>query len=247
MGAAVLVLIPGLMCDQRIWAAQCDALSQWGIEFRIVEHGALDSLADMAGRVLALEPGPLAVVGHSMGGRVALEIARLAGARLRGMALLDTGFRPVAPGEAGRREVEGRMRLLEQANTEGVRAMAASWVQGMVHPDRLHDRALIDTILDMFERRSVVQFAAQIKALIERPDASAVLPTIRCPTLLLCGEQDQWSNPAQHLEMTQRIPGSHYTCVPHCGHMTPLEQPAALNAALRSWLERLDAFSPSTR
>jgi pimeloyl-ACP methyl ester carboxylesterase len=71
-----------------------------------------------------------------------------------------------------------------------------------------------------------------------------VLPTISCPTLLLCGEQDQWSNPAQHYEMAQRIPGSHFTCVPHCGHMTPIEQPAALNAALRSWLERVAAFSP---
>ncbi|HEY2419635.1 MAG TPA: alpha/beta fold hydrolase, partial [Steroidobacteraceae bacterium] len=147
--------------------------------------------------------------------------------------------------EAGEREVAGRMRLLDQARTQGIRAMAATWVQGMVHPDRLEERSLIEPILDMFERHSLVQFAAQITALIERPDASAVLPAIRCPTLLLCGEQDQWSNPTQHAEMAQRITGSHFTCVPHCGHMAPLEQPAAINAALRSWLERTDAFSPS--
>jgi pimeloyl-ACP methyl ester carboxylesterase len=244
MTPPVLILIPGLMCDQGIWQAQCEALRQWNVGFRIVEHGTVDSLAGMATRILALEPGPLTVVGHSMGGRVALEMARLAGARLRGLALLDTGFRPLAPGEIGAREVEGRMRLLEQAGSVGIRAMAATWVQGMVHPDRLRDRALIETILEMFERRSLAQFAAQIKALIERPDASDVLPTISCPTLLLCGEQDQWSNPAQHYEMAQRIPGSHFTCVPHCGHMTPIEQPAALNAALRSWLERVAAFSP---
>ena len=244
MSPPVLVLIPGLMCDQRIWAAQCEALSQWDIGFRIVDHGTVDSLAGMATRILALEPGPLTVMGHSMGGRVALEIARLAGARLRGLALLDTGFRPLAAGEAGEREVAGRTRLLEQATSEGIRAMAASWVRGMVHPDRLRDRALIETILDMFERRSLAQFAAQITALIERPDASTVLPAIRCPTLLLCGEQDQWSNPAQHDEMAQLIAGSYFTCVPHCGHMSPLEQPAAINAALRTWLERVDAFSP---
>jgi pimeloyl-ACP methyl ester carboxylesterase len=246
VSAPVLVLIPGLMCDQAVWAAQCEALDQWGIEFRIADHGELDSLAAMAAKVLASQPGPLAVVGHSMGGRVALEIARLDAARLRGMVLLDTGFRQVDDGAAGRREIEGRMRLLEQANSEGVRAMAASWVQGMVHPERLQDRDLIESILDMFERRTPAHFAAQIKALIERPDATAVLPTISCPTLLLCGEQDAWAKPAQHVEMSQRIAGSRYTCVPHCGHMTPMEQPAALNAALRSWLERLDAFSSST-
>jgi pimeloyl-ACP methyl ester carboxylesterase len=245
MSPPVLVLIPGLMCDQEIWAAQCEALSQWNVGFRIVDHGTVDSLADMAARILALEPGPLTVAGHSMGGRVALEIARVAGARLRGLALLDTGFRPLAAGEAGERELAGRMRLLEQARAQGIRAMAASWVQDMVHPNRLQDRTLIEPILDMFERHSLAQFAAQIKALIERPDASTVLPAIRCPTLLLCGEQDQWSNPAQHDEMAQRIAGSHFTCVPHCGHMAPLEQPAAINAALHSWLERVDAFSPS--
>lgn len=228
-----------------MWAAQSEALSQWGVDHRIVEHGTVDSLADMASRILALEHGPLTVAGHSMGGRVALELARQAGPRLRGLALLDTGFRPLAAGQRGEREVAGRTRLLEQAQTEGIRAMAATWVQDMVHPDRLQDSALIEIILDMFERRSLAQFAAQIKALIERPDASTVLPTIHCPTLLLCGEQDQWSNPAQHQEMSQRIAGSHFTCVPHCGHMAPLEQPAAINAALRLWLERVAALSPS--
>jgi pimeloyl-ACP methyl ester carboxylesterase len=247
MSSPVLILIPGLMCDQGIWEAQCEALRQWGVSFRIVGHCTLDSLTEMAKRILALEPGPLTVVGHSMGGRVALEMARLAGPRLHGLALLDTGFRPLAAGEIGAREVKGRMRLLEQAGSVGIRAMAATWVQGMVHPDRLQDRALIETILDMFERHSLAQFSAQIKALIQRPDASDVLPAIGCPTLLLCGEQDQWSNPAQHYEMAQSIPGSHFTCVPHCGHMTPLEQPAALNAALRSWLGRVDAFSLSAR
>jgi pimeloyl-ACP methyl ester carboxylesterase len=242
-----LILIPGLMCDQRVWAAQAEVLRALGIEFTVAEPGVADSLADMARAVLAANPGPLALVGHSMGGRVALEIARLAGARLRGLALLDTGFRPLATGQGGERELATRMRLLEQARAEGIRAMAASWVQGMVHPDRLQDRSLIDAILDMFERGSVTQFAAQIRALIQRPDASDVLARISCPTLLLCGEQDQWSTPAQHREMAQLIAGSRYTGVPECGHMSPMERPAAVSAALLSWLELIDVFRPSVR
>jgi pimeloyl-ACP methyl ester carboxylesterase len=247
MSRPKLVLIPGLMCDQRVWAAQCQALADRGIEFSVADHAQADSLADMARAVLAANPGPLAVVGHSMGGRVALEIARLDAARLCGAALLDTGFRALALTQAGVRERAARLRLLEQARREGLRAMAASWVQDMVHPDRLRDEALIGAILDMFERRSVEQFAAQVRALLQRPDATDVLPQIACPTLLLCGEQDQWAPPAQHREMVQLIPGSRYCGLPQCGHMAPMEQPAAVNAALLSWLESLDGFRPSAR
>jgi pimeloyl-ACP methyl ester carboxylesterase len=99
----------------------------------------------------------------------------------------------------------------------------------------------------MFERRGVEQFAAQVHALLQRPDAANVLAGIACPTLLLCGEQDQWAPPAQHREMAQLIPGSRYSGVPHCGHMAPMEQPAAVNTALLSWLEALDGFRSSAR
>jgi pimeloyl-ACP methyl ester carboxylesterase len=242
MSRPTLVLIPGLMCDQGIWSPQIDALRALGIDCRVAQHGLADSLIEMARAVLAAVPGSLAVAGHSMGGRVALEVARLAGPRLHGAALLDTGYAPLTPGEAGERETQGRMRLLEQARAEGIRAMALSWVQGMVHPSRLKDRALIESIVAMFERRSVPEFAAQIRALLQRPDATSVLPRIACPTLLLCGEQDGWSPPAQHRAMAQLIPGSEFVSVPDSGHMSPLEQPAAVNAALHAWLERVDGF-----
>jgi len=238
MTDAVLVLLPGLMCDGALWAEQTTALRARGLEVRVADHGLADSLAEMARAVLAATPGALAVAGHSMGGRVALEIARQAGARLRALALLDTGYRPLAAGTDGEREIAGRMRLLEQARREGLRAMARTWVQGMVHPERLQDRVLIDAILDMFERASVEKFAAQIQALIHRPDAAAVLPGIRCPTLLLCGEQDVWSPPAQHRELAQLVAGSVLSYLPRCAHMAPMEQPAAVSAALTAWLER---------
>jgi len=244
MRRPALVLIPGLMCDQAVWAGQTDALRALGFDCHIARHGRADSLGEMARAVLASVPGPIAVAGHSMGGRVALEIARLAGERLRGAALLDTGYKELPAGEAGERERAGRMRLLEQARTEGIRAMTLSWLQGMVHPSRLHDAALIDSIIAMFERRSVEEFAVQIRALLTRPDATAVLARIGGPTLLLCGEQDLWSPPAQHREMEQQIAGSWFISVAESGHMSPMEQPAAVTAALRGWLERVAALSP---
>jgi pimeloyl-ACP methyl ester carboxylesterase len=239
-----LVLLPGLMCDQGVWVLLRQALHERSIEFHTAEYGLADSLTDMARAVLLGSPGPLIVIGHSMGGRVAWEIARQAGERLRGAALLDTGYRALDSGEAGEREMAGRLRLLEQAEAQGVRAMALSWVQGMVHPDRLAERALIDPILDMFERHSVAQFAAQIRALLRRADATPVLRDMKCPTLLLCGEQDQWATPAQHREMAALIAGSLLTLIPRCGHMSSLEQPEAVNAALLGWLERIGPFSP---
>lgn len=238
-----VVLIPGLMCDEGVWLAQLATLRQRGIECSVAAHGLADCLADMAAAVLAAQPGPFAVAGHSMGGRVAMEIARQAGDRLRGVALLDTGFRPLASGEAGERERQGRFKLLEQARREGIRAMAMVWVRNMVHPSRLADSALIEAIVDMFERRSVAEFAAQIQALLRRPDTTALLPQIECPMLLLCGEQDQWSPPAQHREMQQLLRGGELIVVPDSGHMSPMEQPAPVSAALLAFFERLGAGS----
>ncbi len=237
MSAPALVLIPGLMCDQGVWVAQSQVLRARGIAVSVASHGMSDSLAAMASAILAAHPGPLLAVGHSMGGRVALEIARQAGARLRGAALLDTGYRQRSADDAGERERQGRLRLLEQARAEGIRPMALTWLRGMVHPSRLEDAALIEAIVRMFERRSVSEFAAQIQALLQRPDASDLLPQIACPTLLLCGEQDQWSPPAQHREMQQLIAGSRLVIVPEAGHMSPMEQPQAVNAALLAWLD----------
>jgi pimeloyl-ACP methyl ester carboxylesterase len=232
-----LVLIPGLMCDQSVWVAQSEALAARGFEVSVASHGMSDSLVSMASAILAAHTGTLLLVGHSMGGRVALEIARQAGARLQGVALLDTGFRARSPDEAGERERQGRLKLLEQARSEGIRAMALVWLRGMLHPSRLVDAQLIEAIVSMFERRSVPEFGAQIQALLQRPDASGLLPQIACPTLLLCGEQDLWSPPQQHREMQQLIPGSRLVVVPRCGHMSPMEQPQAVNAALLEWLD----------
>ena len=240
MSTITLVLIPGLMCDQAAWAEQSAALAALVPRLVVADHGRADSLADMARALLAAHAGPLALAGHSMGGRVALEIARMAGDRLRwNGALLDDRLPRQLESVAGRCALDrgAYAAVLEQARREGVRAMAASWVRDMVHPARLGDRLLIEAILDMFERRDAEHFAAQIKALIERPDATAVLAQVRCPTLLLCGEQDRWSAPAQHRDMHTLIAGSSLTIVPDCGHMSLMERPQAVNAALADWLQ----------
>jgi pimeloyl-ACP methyl ester carboxylesterase len=142
----------------------------------------------------------------------------------------------LAEGETGERERAGRLRLLQLARTAGMRAMAHDWARGMVHPDRLSDAALMETIYDMLARATPDVFAAQIAALLQRPDRSALLASITVPTLVLCGREDSWSTLDRHRDMAARISGSTLVDVPHCGHMCTLEQPEAVSRALLAWL-----------
>ncbi len=233
-----LVLLPGLSCDDAVWAHARDACAPRA-DVHIATYGTLDSLPAMARHVLDSIGGDLAVAGHSMGGRVALEMFRLAPDRIRGIALLDTGTQPLAAGEAGEREVAGRHELVDIARRDGMAAMAQRWVQGMVWKPRLSDKLLVDGIVAMFARGSAEIFAAQIRALIARPDASGLLPRITCPALVLCGEDDSWAPAARHREMAQRIPGAILTLVPECGHMCTLERPEAVTQALLDWWGRI--------
>lgn len=232
-----LVLLPGLMCDAAAWAAQVEALS--ATHDCIVPHyGRLDSLAGMAAQVLReAPPGPLAVAGHSMGGRIAFEMWAQAPQRIERLALLDTSYHPLPEGEDGERERAGRYALLEIARSQGLRPMAREWARGMVHASHL-GTPLFEAVLDMFERSSVAAFAAQIEALLARRDATALLATITVPTLMLCGQDDAWSPPSRHMYMHEHIAGSTLAVIERCGHMSTMESPAAVNAALRDWLAR---------
>jgi pimeloyl-ACP methyl ester carboxylesterase len=230
-----LVLVPGLVCDDDVWAAQAAAFRDERPVI-VIDHDALDSIVAMARAVLEQAPQRFAIAGHSMGGRVALEAIRLAPLRVTRIALLDTGYEPLAAGAAGAQEIAKRHALLEIAQTQGMRAMAIEWARGMAHPDRLEDAALMDRIHDMLARKTPAIFAAQIRALLGRPDAADVLEGIRCPALVLCGREDSWSPWARHVEIAARIANSVLVGVDHCGHMSPMEQPDAVTAALRDWL-----------
>jgi pimeloyl-ACP methyl ester carboxylesterase len=239
--ALEIVLVPGLLCDATVWESQGRALARFG-RVRVAEHGSIDSLAGMAEKILGEVSGRFAIAGHSMGGRVALEVYRAAPERVVGIALMDTGHWALPAGEEGKREADGRAKLLAKARTEGMRAMAWEWVQGMVHPSRLSDATLIETILDMFEQKTPEIYAAQIRALLGRPDASSVLSSIRCPALVLCGDEDWWAPSQRHREMAAAIAGSSFAEVARCGHMSTMECPREVNAAMRSWLRQVVDF-----
>lgn len=235
MSTTALMLLPGLMCDHAVWAPQIEALAA-DVAVVVPAWGLRDSLIDMAQQVLDDAPTErFAVAGHSMGGRVALEVVRRAPERVTHLALLNTGYLPLAPGAAGEQERAGRLALLQVARTQGMRAMARAWARGMVHP-RCLETPLFESVLDMLARSSPEQMAAQQHALLNRPDATPVLAEVRVPTLVLTGEDDAWSGPVQHRAIHEAIAGSTLSIVPGAAHMSTWEQPALVSQALSNWL-----------
>ena len=236
-----VILVPGLLCDEWLWHFQVEALADIA-EVLVANHAEVDSLGALAEAIIQEAPARFAIAGHSMGGRVALEVARRVPERLIGFSILDTGYEALAPGEAGEREAAGRRSMLALARRSGMRAMARNWLQGMVYPPRLTDADLIEPIVEMFARRTPDLYAMQIQALLARPDAKTVFARIRCPSLVLCGSDDTWAPPSRHELMANMLRHSARTfgVIPNCGHMSPLERPRAVNDAFRSWIESME-------
>jgi pimeloyl-ACP methyl ester carboxylesterase len=231
-----LVLLPGLLCDQAVWQGQIDALSDVA-DCTSMDWGQLDSILGMAERVLRLAPDRFSLAGHSMGGRVAFQVVRLAPQRVARLALFNTGADARPDGEAGETEERKRRALLQLAREQGMRAMALHWLPPMMKPGRMSDAVLVEAIVSMIARKTPEIYEAQMLALLGRPDAKPLLPGIGCPTLLLTGREDGWSPAARHEEMAAAIPNSRVVIVPDAGHMAPMEQPAAVAAAMREWLK----------
>jgi pimeloyl-ACP methyl ester carboxylesterase len=231
-----LLLLPGLLCDGAAWLPVVPHL-QGVIDCRGADYGDASSLPEMARRVLADAPAQFAVAGHSMGARVALEVYRMAPRRVTRLALLDTGYQALPAGAAGEQERARRMALVTLARAEGMRAMGREWMRPMVHPARLGDAPLVESILAMVERRTPDQFAGQIRALLERTDLAELLRSVRVPTLVACGREDAWSPVAQHEAIATLVPGSRLAIFDDCGHMAPMERPEAVAQALIGWLD----------
>ncbi len=155
----------------------------------------------MAASAIATIDAPFHVVGHSMGGRVAFEIVDMAPEQVASLVVLDTGVHPVAEGEPAKRQA-----LIDRARANGVSTLAQTWLPPMVHPDRHADHSIMDPMAAMVSSYTIDDYVGQVTALLGRRDLRALLPTITCPTLVVCGQQDAWSTVEQHEALAERIP-----------------------------------------
>ena len=232
MTDATLVLIPGLVCDAASWSTIPEAFEK-RMPVTITEITGPETIPAMAAHVLASTPGRLLVAGHSLGGRVALEMWRLAPERMAGIALLDTGAGP-----ARQEETAARMRRVAIAHEHGMAALAADWLPPFVHPSRHADKPLMDMLTAMVMRRTPEIHERQIRALLTRPDATGLLPLITVPALVLTGRQDDWAPPSAHQAMADAIPGADLAIIEECGHFTIAERPDEVIRALEDWVAK---------
>jgi len=223
-------LLCGLLCDETIWADIPSRLASVA-NARVMSFAGFTSITGMADQVLAAAPPRFAVAGHSMGGRVALEVWRQAPERVTALALLNTGVHP--PRES---EFESRGLLVRLARRHGMAALADEWLPPMMgaSPDRAAQ--VMPALKAMVQRSTVETFAGQINALLQRPDARSVLPSITVPTLLLSGTNDTWSSLSQHADMQRSVSRSTLVEIAGAGHMSPIERPDSVARALKGWL-----------
>jgi pimeloyl-ACP methyl ester carboxylesterase len=228
-----LVLLPGLLCDERLWLEQVEGLR----DLAAVHVGDLtqgETMTEFAAAVLRLAPpGPFALAGLSMGGYTSLEIVRQAPERILGLALLDTTARPETP------ETSASRRALMARAADDLAGVVAELLPKFVHPARLADQALTAAVTAMAQRIGAAAFVRQERAIMSRIDSRPSLGAIACPTLVLCGREDVLTPPAAHEEMAAAIPGAALHVVPECGHLSTMERPVAVTRAMRHWLERI--------
>jgi pimeloyl-ACP methyl ester carboxylesterase len=225
-----MALLSGLLCDEAFWTDIPERLSSVA-ETQVVSFRGFSSIPAMAQHVLDIAPEHFAVAGHSMGGRVALEIMRAAPGRVTGLALLNTGVHAVRDGEP-----QSRGHLLRVAFEHGMTALAAEWLPPMMGSDAARAAQLMPRLSAMIQRFTAEAYAGQVSAMLNRPEVLSVLPTISVPTLLLSGSDDTWSPISQQQSIRRRIPHATLFEILGAGHMAPLERPDSVAIALREWL-----------
>lgn len=226
-----IVFLSGLLCNETVWEDVSKELEDI-YDISIISFQGCDSIEMMAKKVLDLAPESFILIGHSMGGRVALEVFNQASNRVKGLGLFNTGVH--AKSES---EIIGRQKLLDLAKNEGISSVLKQWLFPMMGKASLENSMLMGRLEQMVNSYSVEEFSNQIHALLNRPDAQCILSLINVPTLLLSGTEDKWSPISQHEEMQEFIKDSTLVIIENASHMAPVEQPKLVANVIKDWLE----------
>ena len=225
-----LVLVPGLTCTARLYGPQVAALWPFG-PVTVADHRRDGEIGAVARRILASAPPRFALAGLSYGGYIAFEIVRQAADRVIKLALLDTSARADTP-----EQTVGRNTQIAMAEGGRYGEIADLSIPRYLNAKHQRDERLTALVRDMVAQTGPEAFVLQLKAIMSRPDSRPLLGSIRCPTLVLVGDGDAATPPELNKEIADGIAGAKLSVVPDSGHLSTLEQPEAVNAALSAWL-----------
>ena len=227
-----LLLVPGLLCNQILWAHQMRYLADIA-EVTVVDTLQDDTLEGMVHRALSTAPDHFALGGLSMGGYAALEFMRQAPDRIDRLAFLDTSARPDTPERTAlRRDL---LALAEQGKFNGI---SPRLLPTFLHPDRMGDDELTNAVMDMAATVGKDAFIRQQKAIMARSDSLPLLSRIDIPTIVICGRQDLATPLDMSEEIVAGITGARLCVIEECGHLSSMERPFAVTALMRDWILR---------
>lgn len=227
-----IVLVPGLLSSPRLYAEQIPELWRLG-PVTVAMHTLDDSMAAMARRILESAPARFALAGLSMGGYICFELLRQAPERVAKLILLDTSAHPDTPEQSGQRRSQ-----IELARGGGLVEVTDTLFPRLVHARRWGDEALRRIVRAMTQEVGVEGFIHQQTAVIGRPDSRPDLRAISCPTLVIVGDGDVLTPPERAEEIANRIPGARLSVIRDSGHLSTLEQPAAVTRSMVEFLNR---------
>lgn len=226
-----LLLVPGFMADETLWNDMSAALARFGpILHADLRHDT--SVEAMARRALAAAPPSFLLVGFSMGGYVARDIARLApayGKRVQALVLVATSTRPDTPAMRQRKGAVGHA-----APSVAFSGLSRIAVASSLHPKDKHNEAMIERVRAMGVRLGGEVFRRQ--SVLERPGDIDRLDQIRCPTLVVAAAQDQLRSLEEARELHAGIPDATLAVIEDSGHMIPIEAPQRLLEVIVPWL-----------
>lgn len=225
-----LLLIPGLLCNARLWASQTRSLADISC-IDVPDLTEQESIPDMAEDILHRAPEQFALAGFSMGGCVALEIIARAPTRVSRLALLSTNAGGLLPPVR-----QHLMQAIAGIETDGLARYLAAAFPLYVAAQNAGDQALWRVFSDMAEDLGPAVGVRQMRALLNYSGFRGNLADIPCPTTLICGREDQRTPVAAHVAMSEHIPQSKVAIVERAGHFTPLEEPDEVGAFLREWI-----------
>ncbi|MDV7340282.1 alpha/beta fold hydrolase [Terasakiella sp. A23] len=231
MTKETLYLLPGMMCDRSLWRHQIETLSPL-YDIRVADFTEGDSIEHFADRVMADAPKEFSIAGLSMGGYIAFDLLRRCPERIKRVALLNTS--PFADTED---HAAFRKAIAEVARDQGMAQVIETLLPKMIHPSRYEDEELVTQVDAMAYRVGEKGFIRQQTALLNRVDSFADLAKIDCPTLIVVGRQDQLTPLKLSKQMAEEIPQAKLVEIETCGHLSTMEQPEAVSAVLRYWMQ----------